>query len=110
MALRFLPLAEAIAIAFVLPFIMLLLGKFVLKEEVGARRLIACLVGFIGTLLANSRRDAAADRTAATVGATMVLAQRGIQIVRVHDVATVHDALVLFEACGGIDGNVARIE
>jgi drug/metabolite transporter (DMT)-like permease len=30
---------------------MLLLGKYVLGEEVGARRLIACLVGFIGTLL-----------------------------------------------------------
>ena len=50
-ALRFLPLADAVAIAFVMPFIMLLLGKFVLDEEVGSRRLIACLVGFIGTLL-----------------------------------------------------------
>ncbi|WP_171234015.1 DMT family transporter [Ruegeria sp. HKCCA6837] len=50
-ALQFLPLADAIAIAFVMPFIMLLLGKFVLGEEVGARRLIACIVGFIGTLL-----------------------------------------------------------
>jgi len=50
-ALRFLPLADAIAIAFVMPFIMLLLGRFVLNEEVGARRLLACCVGFIGTLL-----------------------------------------------------------
>ena len=50
-ALRFLPLANAVAIAFVMPFIMLLLGRFVLDEEVGARRLIACLVGFAGTLL-----------------------------------------------------------
>lgn len=50
-ALRFLPLAEAIAIAFVMPFLMLLLGKFVLGETVGPRRLIACLVGFIGTLM-----------------------------------------------------------
>lgn len=51
LSLRFLPLAEAIAIAFVMPFIMLLLGKFVLGEEVGPRRLIACCVGFIGTLM-----------------------------------------------------------
>ena len=51
MALRFLPLADAVAIAFVMPFIMLLLGKFVLKEDVGLRRLAACVVGFIGTLL-----------------------------------------------------------
>lgn len=50
-SLRFLPLAEAIAIAFVMPFIMLLLGKFVLHEDVGSRRLIACLVGFGGTLM-----------------------------------------------------------
>lgn len=50
-ALQYLPLADAVAIAFVMPFIMLLLGKYVLGEEVGARRLIACVVGFVGTLL-----------------------------------------------------------
>ena len=50
-ALQFLPLADAVAIAFVMPFIMLLLGRYVLDEEVGARRLVACIVGFIGTLL-----------------------------------------------------------
>ncbi len=50
-ALRYLPLAEAVAIAFVMPFIMLLLGWFVLGEEVGPRRLGACAVGFVGTLM-----------------------------------------------------------
>ncbi|ABG31526.1 EamA/RhaT family transporter [Roseobacter denitrificans] len=50
-ALKYLPLADAIAIAFVMPFIMLVLGKFALGEEVGARRIIACAVGFLGTLL-----------------------------------------------------------
>ena len=50
-SLRYLPLADAIAIAFVMPFIMLLLGKYFLYEEVGAHRLCACVVGFIGTLL-----------------------------------------------------------
>ncbi|EEE37208.1 hypothetical protein RKLH11_1044 [Rhodobacteraceae bacterium KLH11] len=50
-ALQFLPLADTIAIAFVMPFIMLLLGKYVLGEQVGPRRLIACVVGFLGTLL-----------------------------------------------------------
>ena len=50
-ALKYLPLADAVAIAFVMPFIMLLLGKYILGEDVGARRLIACIVGFIGTLL-----------------------------------------------------------
>jgi len=50
-ALKYLPLADAIAIAFVMPFIMLLLGKYVLGEEIGMRRLGACVVGFGGTLL-----------------------------------------------------------
>ncbi len=50
-ALQYLPLADAVAIAFVMPFIMLLLGKYILKEEVGARRIWACVVGFIGTML-----------------------------------------------------------
>ncbi|MEM6310461.1 MAG: DMT family transporter [Pseudomonadota bacterium] len=50
-ALQYLPLADAVAIAFVMPFIMLVLGKFILGEEVGSRRIAACMVGFIGTLL-----------------------------------------------------------
>ena len=50
-ALKYLPLADAIAIAFVMPFIMLILGKYALHEEVGSRRIIACAVGFAGTLL-----------------------------------------------------------
>lgn len=50
-ALIYLPLADAVAIAFVMPFILLLLGKTFLNEEIGPRRLIACIVGFVGTLL-----------------------------------------------------------
>lgn len=50
-ALRFLPLADAVAISFVMPFIMLLLGRYVLDEAVGARRMAACAVGFAGTLM-----------------------------------------------------------
>jgi len=50
-ALQFLPLADAIAIVFVMPFFMLLLGHFVLGEEVGPHRMGACAVGFAGTLL-----------------------------------------------------------
>ncbi|WP_048645690.1 DMT family transporter [Nitratireductor soli] len=51
LSLRYLPLADAVAIAFVMPFIMLALGKFFLGEAVGPRRLTACTVGFAGTLL-----------------------------------------------------------
>jgi drug/metabolite transporter (DMT)-like permease len=50
-ALKDLPIAEAVAIAYVFPFLMLFLGRFVLGEEVGSRRLWACAVGFAGTLL-----------------------------------------------------------
>ncbi len=50
-SLNYLPLADAVAIAFVMPFIMLLLGHWFLHEEVGIRRLIACTVGFVGTLM-----------------------------------------------------------
>ena len=51
LSLRYLPLADAVAIAFVMPFMMLALGKFFLGETVGTRRLTACTVGFAGTLL-----------------------------------------------------------
>ena len=50
-ALRYLPLADAIAIAFVMPFMLLILGHYFMGEEVGWRRLVACAVGFAGTLL-----------------------------------------------------------
>jgi len=50
-ALQYLPLADTIAIAFVGPFILLLLGWAILGESVGPHRLTACAVGFAGTLL-----------------------------------------------------------
>ncbi|MDW4499611.1 DMT family transporter [Sulfitobacter sp. D35] len=50
-ALQYLPLADAVAIAFVMPFIMLVLGHFVLGETVGTRRIAASAVGFLGTML-----------------------------------------------------------
>lgn len=52
---------------------------------------------FIAAVLGDDR----ADRTAGTVGAALALAQRGVQLLRVHDVAEVRQALQLFEACGG---------
>jgi len=51
LALSYLPLADAVAISFVMPFIMLMLGRYVLGEHVGPHRLTACIVGFGGTLL-----------------------------------------------------------
>ena len=62
--------------------------------------------GFIGKLLG----DKDADRTAATVGAALSLAAQGVQIIRVHDVKPLRDALLLFAATGGIDGREFQIE
>lgn len=50
-ALRFMPIANAIAIFFVEPFILTLLGGLILREEVGPRRIIACFIGFAGAIL-----------------------------------------------------------
>jgi dihydropteroate synthase len=46
--------------------------------------------------------DKEADRTAGTVGAALSLARQGAQILRVHDVRPVREAILLFEATGGI--------
>ncbi|MFT5798588.1 MAG: drug/metabolite transporter (DMT)-like permease [Candidatus Azotimanducaceae bacterium] len=49
-ALRAMPIADAIAVFFVEPFMLTLLGAWILKETVGPRRIIACVIGFIGAL------------------------------------------------------------
>ncbi len=49
-AVRVMPIADALAIVFVEPFIILMIGRFAMKEEVGPRRLAACAVGFVGSL------------------------------------------------------------
>src|SRR6478609_9541477 len=54
---------------------------------------------FIGKLIG----DKTADRTAGTIGGAVALARQGVQVIRLHDVAAVRQALVLFEACGGLD-------
>ena len=50
-ALRYLPLAEVIAIAFAGPLFMTLFGRVFLKEHVGIHRLGAVVIGFIGILI-----------------------------------------------------------
>jgi dihydropteroate synthase len=37
-----------------------------------------------------------------TIGAALALARQGVQILRIHDVASVRNALLMFEACGGL--------
>lgn len=53
--------------------------------------------GYIGKVLG----DKSADPLAGTIGASCALASQGVQILRVHDVAAVRQALMLYEATGG---------
>ena len=45
------PIADALAIVFVEPFILLLLGRWIFGDQVGPRRIAACAVGFCGAML-----------------------------------------------------------
>ncbi len=54
--------------------------------------------GFLGKLIG----DKEADRTSGTVGAALALAVQGVQIIRVHDVRPVREALLAFEGAGGL--------
>ncbi|MCT4656854.1 MAG: DMT family transporter [Cohaesibacter sp.] len=49
--LKYMPLADTVAIGFIYPILMLGLGYFFLGEVAGPHRSIAAVVGFIGTLL-----------------------------------------------------------
>lgn len=50
-AVSFVPLADAVAVAFVAPFIVTVLGAIILREPVGARRWIAVTIGFVGAMI-----------------------------------------------------------
>ena len=49
--IQVMPIADALAIVFVEPFILLILGHFIFGDQVGPRRIAACAVGFCGALL-----------------------------------------------------------
>jgi dihydropteroate synthase len=61
--------------------------------------------GFLAKVIGDSDRD----RTAATAGSAIALALQGVQVIRVHDVRAVKDALLAFAATGGIDGTAAEL-
>jgi dihydropteroate synthase len=61
--------------------------------------------GFIGKILGGDVED----RVFGTLGVSLSLARQCIQILRVHDVAATRQALSLFAATGGIDGQESRL-
>ena len=50
-SLKFLPIADALAIFFVQPLVVTALSPLILKEHVGPRRWAAVAVGFVGTMI-----------------------------------------------------------
>jgi dihydropteroate synthase len=78
-------------------------GRF---HELGCPLLIGhSRKGFLAKILG----DKEADRDAATAGAALAAAAQGVQILRVHNVRLVREALLAFQACGGIDGNELQL-
>ena len=53
--------------------------------------------GFIGSVLG----DKTADRAAGSIGVALALAHQGVQVLRVHDITPVRQALLLYLAAGG---------
>lgn len=51
MAVKYVPLADAVAVSFIAPFLVTILGALILKEYVGPRRWTAIAIGFIGMLI-----------------------------------------------------------
>lgn len=104
-AISVMPLADALAIAFVAPFIVLLVGRFYLGEDVGPRRVGAAIVGFLGVLFVIQPSFAAFGAVAlfplgTAVGfAFYILVTRGLSR-RVHPVTLqFHTGLVASLLC-----------
>ncbi|MGX9355107.1 DMT family transporter [Roseobacteraceae bacterium S113] len=104
-AIRVMPLADALAIVFVAPFIVLLVGKFHLGEDVGPRRVGAALVGFVGVLFVIQPSFAAFGVIAiiplgtAVAFAVYILVTRGLSR-RMHPVALqFHTGLIASVFC-----------
>ena len=57
--------------------------------------------GFIAHVL----EDKQIDRTPGTIGVALALAAQGVQLLRVHDIGPVRQALRLFAAAGGLAGD-----
>ena len=104
-AIAVMPLADALAIAFVSPFFVLLVGKYYLGEDVGPRRVGAAIVGFVGVLFVIQPSFAAFGAVAllplgTAVGfAFYILVTRGLSR-RVHPVALqFHTGLIASVLC-----------
>jgi dihydropteroate synthase len=66
--------------------------------------------GFLSKVLGSNQLPSdVLSRDNATLGMTLALARQGIQIVRVHAVQAIREALLAFQAIGGIDGQHLKL-
>ena len=92
-ALKHLPIADALAIFFVNPLVIVILSAVVLREKVGPRRWAAVAVGFIGTLIIIRPGMVALNPgTVFALGAGVAL---GCYFVMTRAIAGASDAMVL---------------
>jgi len=121
-ALKYIPVADSIAIFFVEPFILTALSALVLKEKVGWRRWLAIAIGFLGAIIViNPSFDrfgaiAFLPLATATLFATYMLMNRALgkvdtalvmQLVAGAGGSILVGAVLIF---GGVIGGVANLE
>jgi S-adenosylmethionine uptake transporter len=51
LAISYVPLADAVAVSFIAPFVVTVLGALLLRERVGIRRWAAVTIGFVGSMI-----------------------------------------------------------
>lgn len=92
-ALKYLPIADALAIFFVNPLVIVILSALALREKVGPRRWAAVAVGFAGTLIII--RPGFAEVNPGTLYALGSGVALGSYLVMTRAMAGVADAMVL---------------
>lgn len=92
-ALKYLPIADALAIFFVNPLVIVVLSALALREKVGPRRWAAVAVGFIGTLIII--RPGMIELNPGTLYALGAGVTLGAYFVMTRHIAGASDAMVL---------------
>jgi drug/metabolite transporter (DMT)-like permease len=98
MSLKSLPMADALAIFFVNPLVIVILSALVLREKVDGQRWLAVLVGFVGTLIII--RPGMVAVTPGTLYALVSGVALGTYFVMTRQIAGAANATVLtFQTC-----------
>lgn len=101
LAVKYMPVADAIAVFFVEPLILTLMSVFILKETIGWRRISALLVGFAGALVVVQPSYALFGPVSLLPLGTATLFASYLTLNRV---AGVRDSAMVMQATAGIGG------